>query len=101
VAHQFPHIPILANITEFGVTPLWHKEDLQKAGVKLILYPLSAFRAMSAIATQVYETIRTTGTQAPLLASMQTRADLYEILHYYDYEHQLDKFLQKERKNGQ
>lgn len=101
VIHHFPSIPILANITEFGLTPLWPKEDLQKAGVKLILYPLSAFRAMSAMATQVYETIRNTGTQAPLLACMQTRAQLYDILHYYEYEHQLDKFLQKERKHGQ
>lgn len=88
-------VPVLANITEFGVTPLLTKDELKQAGVKLILYPLSAFRAMSAAAQHVYETIRKEGTQQSLLSSMQTRDQLYDVLHYHDYEQKLDELFSK------
>jgi methylisocitrate lyase len=88
------HIPVLANITEFGVTPLFTKSELQEAGVQLILYPLSAFRAMSATAFHVYDTIRKAGTQKSLLTDMQTRDQLYHILDYHQYEQQLDNLAQ-------
>jgi methylisocitrate lyase len=83
--------PVLANITEFGVTPLFTVGELRDAGVRMVVYPLSAFRAMSAAARKVYETLRTDGTQKGLLSSMQTRAELYEVLRYLDYERQFDK----------
>ncbi len=86
-------VPVLANITEFGVTPLFSKTELQQAGVQLILYPLSAFRAMSAAALKVYQTIRTQGTQASLLPEMQTRDELYRTLNYYQYEATLDQLF--------
>lgn len=79
-------VPILANITEFGKTPLFTRDELAKAGVQLILYPLSAFRAMSQAALLVYKEIKEEGTQKGLLESMQTRNDLYEVLGYHDYE---------------
>ncbi|OGT53977.1 MAG: methylisocitrate lyase [Gammaproteobacteria bacterium RIFCSPHIGHO2_12_FULL_42_10] len=79
-------VPVLANITEFGLTPLFTKEALHEAGIQLILYPLSVFRAMSQTAQSVYETIRTKGTQTSCVPEMQTRDALYEVLHYYDYE---------------
>jgi methylisocitrate lyase len=88
-------VPVLANITEFGVTPLFTKDELKEAGAKLILYPLSAFRAMSAAALNVYETIRKTGTQASVLSSMQTRDQLYDVLHYHEYEKKLDELFAK------
>lgn len=81
--------PILANITEFGVTPLFSYEELKSAGVQLILYPLSAFRAMSAAALQVYKTIAISGTQKDLVPSMQTREELYKLLNYYAYENKV------------
>jgi methylisocitrate lyase len=87
-------VPILANITEFGNTPLFSREELAKSGVQLILYPLSAFRAMSAAALNVYKTIRNEGTQKGLLDTMQTRTDLYEILGYNDYEKKLDQLME-------
>ena len=83
--------PVLANITEFGVTPLFTVDELQDAGVRMVIYPLTAFRAMSAAARQVYATLRAEGTQKSLLDSMQTRAELYEVLRYLDYERQFDK----------
>jgi len=86
-------VPVLANITEFGVTPLWTRDELQQVGVQLILYPLSAFRAMSRAAIHVYQTIRKTGTQQDVLALMQTRTELYDMLHYHQYETQLDKLF--------
>ncbi len=89
---QHVKVPILANITEFGKTPLFTRDELKLAGVKLILYPLSAFRAMSDAALQVYSTIISEGTQRDLLGSMQTRDDLYTILKYREYEKKLDKF---------
>lgn len=89
------NVPILANITEFGVTPLFTKDELKKAGVQLILYPLSAFRAMSQAALAVYETIKKTGTQQSVVQSMQTREALYKVLDYYRYEHKLDELFEK------
>lgn len=86
-------VPVLANITEFGVTPLFTKEELSDAGVSLILYPLSAFRAMSRSALDVYQTIRTEGTQKNVIDQMQTRQELYDILNYYQYEGKLDKLF--------
>lgn len=88
-------VPMLANITEFGVTPLFSKEDLKKAGVELILYPLSAFRAMAYAANETYRVIRETGTQTSLIPMMQTRDQLYEILDYHRYEKTLDALFAK------
>lgn len=86
-------IPVLANITEFGVTPLFTRDELKSAGVKLILYPLSAFRAMSAAAIKVYDTIRQQGTQAAAIPMMQTREQLYDVLNYHAYEQKLDELF--------
>lgn len=86
-------VPVLANITEFGQTPLFTRTELKEAGVSLVLYPLSAFRAMSKAAFNVYQTILQEGTQASLLTSMQTRDQLYDVLDYRAYEHSLDKFI--------
>ncbi len=83
-------VPVLANITEFGRTPMFTVDELGGAGVRLVLYPLSAFRAMNAAALEVYRTIRRDGTQAAVLPTMQTRAELYEFLNYHAYEDQLD-----------
>ena len=88
--------PILANITEFGLTPLFTREELGANGVSMILYPLSAFRAMNKAAENVYETIRRDGTQAGVINAMQTREELYERINYYEYEKAMDKFLEKE-----
>ncbi len=88
--------PILANITEFGLTPLFTRDELGANGVSIILYPLSAFRAMNKAAENVYETIRREGTQSKLLDTMQTREELYERINYYEYEKALDKYLGKE-----
>lgn len=87
--------PILANITEFGNTPLFTRDELAAAGVKLILYPLSAFRAMSQAALSVYQAIEQNGTQESMLGQMQTRTDLYEILGYLDYEKKLDQLMEE------
>lgn len=87
--------PLLANITEFGVSPLFTKKDLAEVGVQLILYPLSAFRAMSFATLKTYQTILKQGTQTSLLTEMQTREALYDILHYYDYEKKLDELFEK------
>ena len=88
-------VPILANITEFGQTPLLTVEQLRKAGVRLALYPLSAFRAMSAAALDVYQTLRRDGTQRASLEKMQTRDELYEVLGYHEYEQKLDELFAK------
>jgi methylisocitrate lyase len=90
--------PVLANITEFGKTPLFTVEELRKVGVSLVLYPLSAFRAMSAAAARVYGTIRSEGTQQALIEQMQTRTELYDVLSYYAFEEKLDELFTK-RKN--
>ena len=82
--------PVLANMTEFGVAPLYTVQELAGAGVSIILYPLSAFRAMNRAAFDVYRAIRANGTQKDMLAIMQTREELYELLRYYDYERKLD-----------
>ena len=89
-------IPILANMTEFGKTPLFTAEELRASGVGLVLYPLSAFRAMSAAALNVYQTIRQQGTQRDAVPNMQTRSELYEFLNYHEYEQKLDQLLTAE-----
>jgi methylisocitrate lyase len=86
-------VPVLANITEFGVTPLLTLEELRGAGVAMVLYPLSAFRAMNAAALRVYEAIRRDGTQKNVLDIMQTRTDLYDFLGYHGYERKLDQLF--------
>ena len=88
-------VPVLANITEFGKTPLFTVTELAGAGVGLVLYPLSAFRAMAKAAGGVYTEIRTQGTQAAVIESMQTRAELYEVLGYHEYEKKLDQLFSK------
>lgn len=88
------NVPVLANITEFGLTPLFTVEELKSAGVAMALYPLSAFRAMNKAAENVYEVIRKEGTQKSVIESMQTREELYERINYYEYERSLDKFSQ-------
>ena len=89
-------VPILANMTEFGVTPLASTEELAKAGVSMVLYPLSAFRAMNKAAQAVYEAIRHDGTQANVVKSMQTREELYKSINYDVVERQLDAMRSKE-----
>ena len=89
------NVPVLANITEFGRTPLFTVEELRSAGVAMALYPLSAFRAMSAAALGVYATLRRDGTQKASIGSMQTRAELYDVLGYEDYERKLDRLFRK------
>ena len=83
-------VPVLANITEFGQTPLFTVAELRSAGVGMVLYPLSAFRAMNKAAEHVYEVIRRDGTQAAVLDTMQTRDELYDRIGYHAYEEQLD-----------
>jgi methylisocitrate lyase len=90
--------PILANITEFGMTPLFTRDELAGSGVAMALYPLSAFRAMNKAAEIVYEAIRRDGTQVNVIDSMQTRDELYERINYYQYESALDQF-QSEKDN--
>jgi len=89
--------PVLANITEFGKTPLFTVEELRDAGARLVLYPLSAFRAMSQAAAAVYGAIRTQGTQKDLLDRMQTRKELYEVLDYHAYEDKLDALFAQQK----
>ena len=94
---QRTNVPILANITEFGSTPLFTLDELRSADVSLALYPLSAFRAMNAAALNVYQHIRTDGTQQQVLNTMQTRADLYDYLNYHAYEQKLDELFAKDK----
>ncbi len=91
-------VPVLANITEFGKTPLFTVEELGSVGARLVLYPLSAFRAMSNAAIQVYGAIRQQGTQKEVVGLMQTRNELYEVLGYHAYEQKLDALFTKEGK---
>jgi methylisocitrate lyase len=91
-------VPILANITEFGVTPLFSVDELAGAGVEIVLYPLSAFRAMNAAALSVYETVRRDGSQKRVVSAMQTRAELYDFLGYHAYESKLDELFSKDHK---
>lgn len=91
-------VPVLANITEFGSTPLYTVEELAGADVSLVLYPLSAFRAMNKAALNVYEAIRREGTQKNVLDQMQTRMELYEHLGYHEYEQKLDELFVRENR---
>ena len=90
-------VPVLANITEFGLTPLFTLDELRGAGIAVALYPLSAFRAMNKAAEHVYEVIRNEGTQKSVLGEMQTREELYERINYYEYEKSLDNFQAEKR----
>ena len=92
-------VPVLANITEFGQTPLYTTEQLGSAGIHMALYPLSAFRAMSEAALNVYQTIRNDGSQQNVLDTMQTRSDLYDFLGYHNYENKLDALFADETTN--
>ena len=91
-------VPVLANITEFGSTPLFTTDELRGAGVSLVLYPLSAFRAMNKAAQSVYGAIRKDGTQNNVVGLMQTRMELYESIGYHDYEQKLDALFQQSQK---
>ena len=94
---QAVKVPILANITEFGQTPLFTTAELASVGVDIVLYCCSAYRAMNAAALEVYQTIRAEGTQKNLISRMQTRADLYQYLGYHAYEDKLDALFAKEK----
>lgn len=87
------NVPILANITEFGQTPIYTKEQLSDVGVEMVLYPLSAFRAMNKAALNVYSAILNEGSQQSEIENMQTRAELYDFLDYHTYENTLDKLF--------
>jgi len=91
-------VPILANITEFGATPLFTVAELKSVGVAMVLYPLSAFRAMNAAALKVFQAIRKDGTQKNVLDTMQTRNELYDFLDYHAYEQKLDQLFARGRK---
>ena len=95
--HAAAGVPILANITEFGQTPLFTRDELAAAGVDIILYCCAAYRAMNAAALNVYETIRAEGTQKSVVPIMQTRADLYKYLDYHAYEKKLDELFAREK----
>jgi methylisocitrate lyase len=95
---QAVSVPILANITEFGQTPMWTRDELASAGVDMILYCCAAYRAMNAAALKVYEAIRTEGTQKHMIPLMQTRAELYKYLDYHAYEEKLDALFADEKK---
>jgi len=90
-------VPVLANITEFGKSPMFTVEELRSANVALVLYPLSAFRAMNKAALKVYEGLRKTGSQKGLLGEMQTREELYDIINYHSYEKKLDELFSRGR----
>jgi len=94
---QAVKVPVLANITEFGKTPLFTLEELRRAGVDIALYPLSAFRAMNAAALAVYGELRAKGTQKDVVDTMQTRDDLYRYLGYHEYERKLDALFAKSK----
>ncbi|MCY4041509.1 MAG: methylisocitrate lyase [Gammaproteobacteria bacterium] len=89
------NVPVLANLTEFGLTPMFHVDDLREQGIAMALYPLSAFRAMNKAALAIFTELRTKGTQRDAVQHMQTREELYEVLRYHDYERQLDQLLEK------
>ena len=90
-------VPILANITEFGKTPLFTLDELRSAGVAIALYPLSAFRAMNKAALGVYSALRRDGTQKRVVDTMQTREELYDYLGYHDYEQKLDRLFARNK----
>ncbi|MCX7274877.1 MAG: methylisocitrate lyase [Burkholderiales bacterium] len=91
-------VPVLANLTEFGQTPLFTVEELRTVDIAMALYPLSAFRAMNKAAQSVYETVRREGTQASVVPMMQTRQELYDAIGYWDYENKLDNLFAQSRK---
>ncbi len=88
-------VPVLANITEFGKTPLFGCEELSLSGVDMVLYPLTAFRAMSKAAEEVFKEIKTSDNQESLLKNMQTRDELYDVLDYHSFENKLDELFKK------
>ena len=90
-------VPVLANITEFGATPLFSLDELNSVGIAIALYPLSAFRAMNKAALNIYKGLREEGTQKNLVEQMQTREELYEFLDYHEYEKKLDQLFNKEK----
>jgi len=90
-------VPVLANITEFGKTPLFTLDELRSAGVAIALYPLSAFRAMNRAALNVYQAVRRDGSQKNVVSTMQSRDELYDYLNYHSYEHKLDELFAKEK----
>lgn len=90
---HFPEVPILANITEFGKTPLWSRDELASVGVSMVLYPLSAHRAMAKAAVTVFESILKNGHQKDVVPLMQTREELYQAIDYYQYEKKLDQLF--------
>ena len=91
-------VPLLANLTEFGQTPLFTVEELRTVDIAMVLYPLSAFRAMNKAAQNVYETLRRDGTQAAVVPQMQTRQELYDSIGYWDFENKLDALFAQQRK---
>ena len=94
------NIPVLANVTEFGKTPLYSTDELRSVDVAMALYPLSGFRAMSQAAERMFASIRQKGTQVDDLASMQTRDELYDVLGYHEFEQKLDDLFRKEEASG-
>lgn len=94
------NVPVLANITEFGSTPLYTTEQLASVGISMALYPLSAFRAMNKAALNVYQNLRDNGTQEGVVDTMQTRAELYEFLGYHEYEDKLDELFANDGRNN-
>lgn len=98
---QAVSVPVLANVTEFGRTPMFTTDELRDAGVAIVLYPLSAFRAMNTAALRVFETLRKHGTQKSLLDQMQTRDELYDVLGYHSYEDKLDELFGKEQQEDE
>jgi methylisocitrate lyase len=90
-------VPVLANITEFGATPLYNRKELAEAGAGMVLYPLSAFRAMNKAALMVYENILEKGDQKDVVDLMQTRMELYDFLNYHDFEQKLDELFQQKK----
>jgi methylisocitrate lyase len=93
-------VPVLANITEFGSTPLFTTDELREVGVSMVLYPLSAFRAMNKAAEAVYGAIRRDGTQKQVVPLMQTRQELYDAIGYWDFEHKLDALFNQSQQKG-
>ena len=93
-------VPVLANLTEFGKTPLFTTEELAGVGVRLALYPLSAYRAMAKAAEHVYRTLRQDGSQQAVIDTMQTRTELYEVLGYHEYEEKLDQLFEEKGLTG-
>ncbi|MEO3866343.1 methylisocitrate lyase [Rheinheimera fenheensis] len=91
------NVPVLANITEFGQTPLYNKAELASVGVAMVLYPLSAFRAMNKAALNVYQSILANGDQKAVVDSMQTRAELYDFLNYHSFEQKLDQLFSSKK----